>query len=99
MLPIVTWVGVKMENFRIADQKKVRWYQYTEHSRRGFCPTCGSPMFYMSTRFPGDIHVTRASLLGEVDVTPKLHIFFDEHVAWFPFEDKLQRMGRPQALE
>ncbi|MCT4655078.1 MAG: GFA family protein [Cohaesibacter sp.] len=32
----------------------VRWYHSSEQARRGFCPTCGSPLFWQ----PGDRSVT-----------------------------------------
>ena len=96
---MVTWVAVTIENFKISGQKHLKWYQPTEKSRRGFCINCGTPLLYMSTRFPGDIHVTRASLVGIVDIQAKAHIFFDQHVSWFPFEDSLARLGGPEGTD
>lgn len=96
---MVTWVGVPIENFKVSGRQHVKWYQSTEHSKRAFCANCGTSIFYMSTKFPGDIHVTRASLIGKVDVAPTAHIFFDQHVDWFPFEDGLLRLGGPEGTD
>ncbi len=89
---MVTWVAVTLENFKVSGREHLKWIQSNVHSRRGFCTNCGTQMLYMSTRFPGDIHVTRASLLGKVDVPAKAHLYFDQHVDWFVFDDELPRL-------
>jgi hypothetical protein len=53
----------------------------------------------MSTKFPGDIHVTRASLLGKVDITPSAHIYYDQRVDWLSCNDKLVRLGGPEGTD
>lgn len=96
---MVTWVGVPIGQFKISGRRHLKWYQATEESRRGFCIHCGTPILYMSTKFPGDIHITRASLKGKVNITPYAHIFFDQHVDWCFFEDKLARLGGPEGTD
>jgi hypothetical protein len=95
---LVTWVGVTMENFKIFGQENLRWYRHAEPNkatRRGFCGNCGSPMVYLSTKFPGDVHVPRASLEGAPPIAPNAHIYYEHHVDWWPFEDKLLHLGGP----
>jgi hypothetical protein len=91
--PIVTWFGVASENFRLAGREHLKWYICSEEAKRGFCMECGTPFLFMSTRWPDEVHVTRASLHGKVDITPGAHIFFDQHVEWFPFVDSLPCLG------
>ena len=89
----VTWFGVASESFRLSGREHLKWHVCSEDSKRGFCGNCGSPLLFMSTRWPDEIHVARASLPGKVDIKPIAHIFFDRHVSWFPFEDALPRLG------
>lgn len=34
------------ENLRLVSAESLRWYASSEAARRGFCGTCGSPMFF-----------------------------------------------------
>ena len=90
---MVTWFGVASNNFRLSGREHLKWHLCSEDSKRGFCGNCGSPFLFLSTRWPDEVHVARASLLSEVDIVPGAHIFFDQHVSWFPVNDSLPRLG------
>lgn len=96
---VVTWLGVAADGFRLSGREHLKWHLCSEDSKRGFCSSCGSPLFFMSTRWPDEIHVARASLYEEVDVAPGAHIYFDQHVSWFPFEDSLPHFGGKNGIE
>ncbi|MFT3972022.1 MAG: GFA family protein [Amaricoccus sp.] len=49
---------------------------------RGFCPTCGSPLFYRNDRLPGETHLYAALLDDPGALTPEGHDFIDERIAW-----------------
>lgn len=88
----VSWVGLDERRFRLtAGEPLLRWYTSSPQSRRGFCSHCGTTLFFASTLCPGEIHVTRASLAGEIDREPQLHCFYDQHVAWAAVGDDLPR--------
>ena len=88
----VSWVGIAEERFRIlSGGDTLRWYQSTVQSRRGFCGTCGTTLFFASSLCPGEMHVTRVSLQGEIDRAPQLHCFYDQHADWFACSDDLPR--------
>ena len=88
----VTWVGAAVERFELLDgQDLLGWYQSTAQSRRGFCRRCGTTLFFSTQLAPGEIHVTRASLPGEIDRRPELHCFFDQHADWTSVGDELPR--------
>lgn len=89
----VTWFGVSIQSFKVSGQENLRWYRATQDSRRSFCGSCGTPMFFVGVQWPGEVHVTRASLIQEADISPRFHIFFDQHVPWFEFEDSLPCLG------
>ncbi|HEY0512117.1 MAG TPA: GFA family protein [Thermoanaerobaculia bacterium] len=87
--PIVTWFGVANENFRLSGREHLKWYLCSDEAKRGFCMDCGTPLLFMSTRWPDEVHVTRASLLSEVSIMPGAHLYTDQRADWFPFEDSL----------
>ena len=95
----VTWVGVAEDRFTFErGEELVRWHQSSEQSRRGFCSRCGATMLYVSTLSPGEVHVARAYLGGEIDREPKAHVFFDHRVAWAPVTDELRKVESTDPL-
>ena len=53
---------------------------------RHFCSACGTKLFFDSTRWPGETHVTLVAFDDPVDREPSGHAFASEHVDWLPFE-------------
>jgi len=89
----VTWVGVKEERFRyVAGGDQITWYRSTRESSRGFCPTCGSTMFFRSSVAPDEIHIARPYIFSSIDKKPTAHVFFDHHVDWIEINDNLEKI-------
>lgn len=81
-VPMVTWLGVPQEQFSYVDgEDPLAWYASSQQSKRGFCRTCGTTMFYVSTLSPGEVHVARAWFECDVDRGPIAHVFHDQRVA------------------
>lgn len=97
----VTYVGFSSAQVRIrSGQKNLAAYSYgyrfkgkPVRSRRRFCGKCGAQLFFESTRWPGDIHVPRAAILGKVDRAPQLHYYFDHRPDWTCVHDRLPKYG------
>ena len=90
----VTWFGVERSQFTLlSDAAIVSWYRSTSPARRGFCPHCGSTLFFESDRWPGEIHIALAHMEGAIDREPAVHVFYDSHVSWFEVGDDLRRLG------
>ncbi len=51
---------------------------------RGFCGTCGSPLFFASERIPGETHFYAALLDNPETVTPDEVSFAEEALTWAP---------------
>lgn len=84
----VTWLGVRDEAFTLTDgEDSLRWYASSRQSRRGFCRECGTTLFYASELCPGEMHIARALIEGDVDRRPSQHIFADHAVDWITLED------------
>lgn len=81
----VTWLGTCAERFElICDADRLRTYRSSPEATRSFCGRCGTPLFFESTRWPGERHIT----LGSVDpglaaqLQPQAHVHWAEHVPW-----------------
>ena len=90
----VTWCGVMSDHFRlVAGEENLTTYQSSAEATRKFCSHCGSQLFFRSTRWPGEVHVTFASLTSKVKQRPGVHVYYDDRVDWFHFEDHLLKRG------
>ena len=94
----VTWVSVDEAKAAIADpDDSLHWYRAPGLGERGFCSTCGSPLFFRSSQWPGELHVARAAFREPVDRAPQMHGYFDTHVDWVQLGDALPREADPAA--
>ena len=78
----VTWVGVSADRFELTAQDKLRWYESSPGAQRGFCDRCGSTIFFQSTKWPGEMHIVRSNIDGDVDREPTQHGYWETHVGW-----------------
>jgi len=90
--PFVTWAGFAADAVTVADPRSnLRWYVADEGGMRGSCGHCGSPMFFKSERWPGELHIARALFLEPIDRTPQAHVFYETHVDWVTIGDELPK--------
>jgi hypothetical protein len=92
----VTWAGFEFARVTIDDgHKALRWHEGVAGGSRAFCGRCGSPMFFRSERWPGELHVARALFTDPLDREPQAHVFYETHVPWVTIVDDLptQRSG------
>lgn len=81
--------GAPVSAYAGYDQKQLLWsgqrpgsYSSSSGVRRRFCSTCGSPLSYESTRWPGEIHIHLGSLDQPERLEPSGHAFASERVPW-----------------
>lgn len=88
----VTWAGFPEAQFRVtAGADALRWFRSTPEAERGFCSHCGSTLFFRSSRWPGEMHVTVANLHAPLDRAPQAHVYWDAHVDWYVPADTLPK--------
>ncbi len=87
--PVVTWVGVQADQFQLLNDSTLEWFASSDAAQRGFCQRCGSSLFFRSSRWPGEMHVARACITGEIDRKPQGHVFAGSRAHWFDFSDEL----------
>jgi len=95
----VTWFGVEKKQFKlISGDQELKWYSSSSEAERGFCRTCGSTMFFRSSRWAGEMHIVLSNV-DEIDRQPSGHVFYDAHVKWFELGDDLKQYGGPSGTE
>ncbi len=81
--PGVTWVGVNEDQFKLNHgEAHLRWYRSSNESERGFCNACGTRIFFRSSKWPGEIHMTLANLAEPHNLHSTLVSFEEEAPAW-----------------
>lgn len=88
--PFTTWIGQQNGFWRFTGAQPVE-YASSPGTMRGFCGTCGSPLFYRSDRYPNETHFYAALLENPAGVEPGAHFNADEMLAWIHLADHLPR--------
>ncbi|RPI13842.1 MAG: GFA family protein [Lysobacterales bacterium] len=79
----VTWVGVPEGAFMLESGADVlSHYKSSPAAVRSFCSRCGTPLFFQSTRWPGEMHVTLATLDSADGLEPQAHSYWSVHAEW-----------------
>ncbi|MBT5496281.1 MAG: GFA family protein [Alphaproteobacteria bacterium] len=94
--PMVTWAGYKPSavEWTKTDPKD---FSSSEGVLRRFCPNCGTPLTYESTRWPDELHILVATLDDPESLTPKGHVYWSEHLAWLEIGDDLPKFAETGA--
>lgn len=96
----VTWCGFLKEQFRItAGEQALGHYVSETNATRSFCKVCGTPMFFESPRWPGEVHIAYALLDAVIDEQPQGHAYADRSPDWCPILDELPRYGGKTGVE
>ena len=81
----------------------MRTFESSELGRRQFCDVCGSQMFcwheHRDGSPPAMIDVTLASLQGDIDRQPEMHVYYDSKAAWTEVNDDLPKLGGKNGTE
>lgn len=91
----VTWFGVLDPAFTLTKgDDALRWFASSSQSKRGFCGTCGSTLFFRSEMAPGEMHIALACADGTALPAPSAHIFWEAHAPWIVTGDDLPKIDR-----
>ena len=90
--------GSPMTSFFGMGRGQVRWtgirsfHTSSPGVTRSFCGTCGTPMHYASTRWPGEVHLYAATLDDPSVYRPTAHVHWAERVPWLHIADNLDKL-------
>lgn len=88
--PVVTWITAEEKHFTLTKGEPA-WYRSSDHARRAFCPTCGTPLLFVSTRYAGTVDVTAGSLDHPERLVPVNHVYEPDRIPWVIMTDGLPR--------
>lgn len=86
--PFTTWIGQEDGAWELTGETPLK-YQSSKGNIRGFCGTCGSPMYFKSERFPTEMHFYAALLTRPNKIVPTIHFHADEMLSWVHLSDGL----------
>lgn len=79
--PFVTWFTVRRADFALVSGAP-NSFRSSAHGTRTFCPRCGTPLTFESTRAPDEIDVTTCSLDHPERVPPRDHTQTGTRLPW-----------------
>lgn len=96
--PFAAFVGFNPD--QVTWQGAITHYQSSPGTGRGFCPSCGTRLYYRSDKWPTEIHI-HAGTLDQPDLyRPDAEVMTAERLDWsgtvtgLPQHDGFQAMGR-----
>jgi hypothetical protein len=81
----VTWIGTDGGRFELlSGDDRLRSFRSSPEAVRRFCGRCGSPLFFESTRWPGELHITMAAIDPAVAdlLRPEAHVHWSQRAPW-----------------
>jgi len=66
-------------------------FESSPDAQRGFCADCGTQLCFKASYLPGMIDISIGSLDDPNAISPSLHYWHEQHLAWFNVSDDLQR--------
>jgi len=95
----VTWTSVPSDRFALtAGEEHLKWYRSSDHILWGFCGNCGSSMLYRADKAGHhespkleNMYVSVGSLIDPMDQPPKVHVSYEERLAWMHAKDGLAK--------
>jgi hypothetical protein len=57
-------------------------YQSSPGTYRGFCPCCGTRLYFRSEKWPGEIHVHAATMICPDEYQPDAQVVMRSRVGW-----------------
>ena len=85
---MVTWVGVKPENFEVSEGT-ITYCETSPGIQRGFCGRCGTSLTYGGEGWT-DIGITAASLDDPAIAKPESNVYLDHRQPWILVDENLR---------
>jgi hypothetical protein len=87
---MVTWAGFREDAVTFAPAAPSE-YASSPGVRRAFCPTCGTPLAFRGTRWPGEVHLPVATFDTPADLPPRAHTYVADKLPWVHLADGLRQ--------
>lgn len=87
--PMTSYFGISRS--QVIWQGCRNFYNSSHGVTRSFCGECGTPLQYMTTRWPGETHMFAATLDNPVQFKPTAHVHWAARISWLDFDDDLPK--------
>ncbi len=84
--------GVSGVQNRTHIEGEVRWFPTSPGYERGFCPNCGTHMFWHDMK-RGHLSIMAGSFDKDVELEAKAHIFVGQKAGYYSIDDGLPQFG------
>src|SRR3569832_2332368 len=78
--PVTAFLGLRPDALNWAGD--IRHYESSPGTFRGFCPSCGTRLYFRSDRWPHEIHVHAATMTNPEDYRPDAQVFMLSRLKW-----------------
>jgi hypothetical protein len=83
------WAAARVPKPALAMAGEVRWFQASPSARRGFCPACGSLLFWEPLDGSGTISFAMGAVDGPTGLALERHIFVADKGDYYAIADGL----------
>ncbi|RLJ51885.1 hypothetical protein BCF46_2110 [Litoreibacter meonggei] len=84
------WAAVQIDDDKLRVLGEVKWYQSSPSAKRGFCPTCGSFLFWKSDA-DADTGVALGAMDGPTGLKLERHIFTADQGDYYEITDQVRQ--------
>ena len=87
--PFTGFIGLTPDTVTFSGE--VNHYKSSEGTYRGFCPNCGTRLYFKSVNWPGEIHMHAATLDDPDSYEPDCHVVMRSSAPWIKLADDLPK--------
>ena len=88
--PFTAFIG--LEPAGLTWQGAPNHYESSPGTFRGFCPVCGTRLYFRSAKWPGEIHLHAATLADGHAYSPDRHVKCADSPGWLHLGDDLEKL-------
>ena len=87
--PFTAFVGLPSDS--VTWSGAITHFESSPGTWRGFCPSCGSRLYFRSDRWPEEVHVHAATLADQSGYRPDAQVVLAERAPWLDHLDTAAR--------
>ncbi|RWB59673.1 GFA family protein [Mesorhizobium sp.] len=83
--PFTAFLGMRLEQINWSGD--ITHYESSPGTFRGFCPSCGTRLYFRSDKWPSEVHVHAATMTDPAEYRPDAQVLMRSRAKWL---DRLQ---------
>ena len=85
--PFTTFIGLVPDTVKWTGE--ITHYESSKGTHRGFCPKCGTRLYFKSESWPGEVHIHAATLDDPNAYIPDAHVVLRSKLPWLHLNDDI----------